>query len=311
MFTVMALLGGARSRLLALVLLLAAVFVLANLVFNLQNLALAPDVRPGFGEEGPTGGGQFELGIPWSVLRILLISFLLMLVTFIVGGILYLKSKGKGIHFPLHELIGGLGILIAFLVLYLVLMNLGGPTATLEGERELGFPADTEGGVPGLPISSAAPIGLIFLGVAFGVVLAGVLLSRWLSQRNAAARIEQTAEEARRKAALYIKDAIYRLDIGEDVRSVILRCYDEMTQLFRDKGLKYGKDLTARELESLAKRKLRLSDASAVKLRELFEEARYSIHAMSEMSKEVAIGCLNSVKESLDVLKSPHAQAGV
>lgn len=311
MFTLMALLGGARSRLLALVLLLAASFVLANLVFNLQNLALAPDLRPGFGEESSPGGGQPRLGIPWSVLRILLISFLLILVTFIVGGVLYLKSKGKGIHFPLHELIGGLGILVAFLVLYLVLMNLGGPTATFEGERELGYPADTEDGVPGLSTSSATPIGLIFVGVAFGIVLTGVLLSRWLSQRNEAARTEQTVEEARRRAALSLEDAIYRLDIGEDVRSVILRCYDEMTKLFREKGLKYGRDLTARELESLVRKSLRLSDAYAVRLRELFEEARYSTHSMSEKSKEMAIGCLKSVKGSLDALKRPHMLAGV
>ncbi len=299
----MALRRGVRSKFLAFALLLAASFVVANLVFNLQNLALAPDTRPDLGG-GSTGGDQPTLGISWTVLRTILISFFLVLAALIIGGTLYLKAKGKKVSLPVYELVGGLVILGVFVVLYLSLVNLGGSVEVPEGERERGFPAYPEVTIPELPTSSVAPIGLVFVGIAFGVILGGLLLSQWMSRRRSDLGSEEEAlHKARLSAMQSLQDAIYRLEIGEEVQSVVLRCYSEMTKLFRQSGLRYGKDLTARELETLVKERLKLSSTAAVKLRELFEEARYSAHPLSEMYKETAVECLNSVRDSLDVLE--------
>lgn len=298
----MTLLTRERSRLFAFVLLLVAAFVVANLMFNLQHLVLGPETVPELGE-GLGFGELGTLGLSWDTLRTFFLSLLIVLLSLLVIAILYLKRKGEKGFFPVYELIGALVALIILLLLMIALKNIGGFGLSVTDDRETGFPAYPGDSNLPLPRSSAAPLGLGILGVAFFIVLLGLLMSRWLGRKPE----DEPTDDARQRAVDSIMDTIYRLELGENLRTTILGCYADMTKLFKQRGLRYGDYVTARELERLAVDRLGLTSLSAVRLRELFEEARYSSHMLLDEYRDMALQCLNSVRDELEGLRDSVA----
>jgi hypothetical protein len=294
-------LTGERSRLLAFVLLLVAAFAVANLLFNLQNLILGPETLPDIGGDGREGNGQASLALPWESLRTLFFSIIIVLLSLLVIGVVYLKRKGEKGFFPVYELIGALVAVILILLLIIVIRNIGYLEVDAVGNRESGFSSYPE--EPRiLPRSSAAPIGLGIIGAGLLLILLGFVVSRWLSRRR-----EEPVEDTRRRAMDRIADTIYRLELGDDVRDTILKCYADMLLLFRETGLRFGEYATARELEHMVMERLGLSSEAAVRLRELFEEARYSSHSLAPGYREAALKCLFSVREELESLRASPA----
>ncbi|MFQ5910617.1 MAG: DUF4129 domain-containing protein, partial [Thermoplasmata archaeon] len=145
---------------------------------------------------------------------------------------------------------------------------------------------------------SAPSIGLL---VAFLALSAVTFLLSTLRHRRWASMANEEEDELRRgEMARSIQEGLYRLTLGDDVRSVILGCYRDMVRLFKDRGVETDDYLTARELESLAIRRLRLSSESSRSLRELFEVARYSTHPLTEEDRRHAADCLERVKTELE-----------
>ncbi len=89
--------------------------------------------------------------------------------------------------------------------------------------------------------------------------------------------------------------AVESLQIGEDFRSVILRCYLEMTHVLKDEqGIERDANLTAREfMELLQKRGVPASPIHDLTL--LFESARYSPLRPTEMDEQLGLNCLHEI----------------
>ncbi len=101
-----------------------------------------------------------------------------------------------------------------------------------------------------------------------------------------------------------LQNAIHILNLDPDARSGILSTYAEMCTMLSDPGLEVS--LTPKELERLVTDQLRWPKRPVHQLTELFQEARYSHHALEEEHKVMALDSLNELKTILE--GRAHAQ---
>ena len=89
-------------------------------------------------------------------------------------------------------------------------------------------------------------------------------------------------------------------DIGNP-RSRIIRCYQSMITTVGRIGAPVTSDMTARELEVAIRSTFYLDGPAVHDLTQLFEEARYSLHEITDADAAEARSCLGSISEELQV----------
>jgi len=109
-----------------------------------------------------------------------------------------------------------------------------------------------------------------------------------------------SSQSPRQAAVDAVAATIQELELGGDVRTAILACFDRFCRLLGERGFRDQAPLTSRELESLAVRGLRVPEESAEALTSLFEEARYSEHPLGPADRERAVESLRRIRSSLE-----------
>ncbi len=143
--------------------------------------------------------------------------------------------------------------------------------------------------VGGVPVSAVVfYVSLIFLmGILFYAII-----------RNIKRKEKEVIVESK-EAKKYVEQAIYTVQLGEDVRSAILRAYKELENMIHALRQSEKNHYTPREFENFIVENFEVSSAPVKKLVALFEAARYSPHEMSEAQREEAIAALEAVKREL------------
>lgn len=295
-----------RTPLLASALLLLAAAALVVLAHNVQTLGvLDPSAQLGFGR------GERIVFLPVDPAVLLPVAYGLALLTGGVFLVAYLKYAGLPRRLLLLELVPLLVIALLLVAMAVLIVPVEPDEVVPEenGEEpgaDPGTPPPTDPADPSDPSGPVFPLpgGLLLAGMGLAGLLAVLLLFLLVRYRVALPtgeepwEVEET-EEVRREAAQAVERSISDLELGEDVRSVILRCYRDMVVLFRARGLGAGRHLTAREVEDLARQALRLTGGSAGALRALFEEARYSHHELLPDHRSRALEALRAVEREL------------
>ena len=100
-----------------------------------------------------------------------------------------------------------------------------------------------------------------------------------------------------------VKDAIQIVQESDHggPRERILLCYNRMIRAVSEMGASITVDQTARELERTIKRTFMLNGDGIGTLTNLFEEARYSLHPMTEDDSREAYSSLTKIETELDV----------
>jgi len=164
-----------------------------------------------------------------------------------------------------------------------------------------------------LPLGAISLLGSIvqtsWFSIAFMglLVVCSVILIRaakvsWDEMREPVALIPA----ARTEGMIAVEDAIHILESQEsgDPRTKIIRCYERMVQAARRQGARITSDQTARELETAIRKMLILRGPAINKLTELFEEARYSLHVITEEDGEKAHQYLLNIAEEMKIAVS-------
>jgi hypothetical protein len=86
-----------------------------------------------------------------------------------------------------------------------------------------------------------------------------------------------------------------------DPRTRIINCYERMVQAARAQGATVTSDQTARELETSIRKMLVIRGPAIRELTNLFEEARYSLHNITENDAEQAQGYLHDIAEEMNI----------
>lgn len=292
------------ARLLTFALALGVAVALLNLAQNLQSLSFGEGVRYGLPRVGVGTEGLGPFINPAILAWVLALAAL---VIFVVGWLWKGSFKGR---FPFIEF---LPLILGGLLLFSIIFINAGLTEPPPEDPEAGG-VDPGEGPPGegdpnanepLPFFfrgdlrlGPESLGLVIAFLAFSAVY--LLLSRLrFVGRRGDLESWRGKRELREKVKGVLGERIYRLELGDDIRSVILGAYRDMVHLFHSYGLRTHGFQTAREVETMAASTLGLSGEASHELRRRFEEARYSLHPLTEDQRTAAIESLRRVRREL------------
>ena len=140
-----------------------------------------------------------------------------------------------------------------------------------------------------------------FLGL---LVLSSLIVARgtFVSWKDTKAQLRLLPPRAQEEGVVAVLDAIKIIDDTEttDDRVKIISCYQRMIRAASELGAPISQDQTARELELGIRKALLLNGPGIKRLTQLFEEARYSLHPMTEEDSQNAHNWLASIAEELN-----------
>lgn len=292
--------SGRRTKWAVPLLLCAAVLLIAGLVYNLAHLDTGGEqlpTPPGSGSPPPNFWGLLGPGVLTQIVA----GFFLVL---LVGGVLYAVLRRNRVEArPIVRPSAWrefLPIIVAVLVVALLLylwprVARSGAPQTSGNETA----ANNTLNETTIPQAGGIPLG-IFLGIA--LVIAIVAVGLLLQTSGRLRRMEPgTRFASRRQAAITaVEAAISELQLGADVRGVIMACYQRFCLLLGARGIADQEALTPRELEGLAVERLAVSPESVGSLTSLFEEARYSTHNLGERDRDRAVDSLGRIRTALE-----------
>ncbi len=140
-----------------------------------------------------------------------------------------------------------------------------------------------------------------FLGL---LIVGGVIMvqSVRVSMKETSELNAQDLEVRRIRGLQAVSDAIKLMDQQtQDPRGRILACYEQMISSVSDLGAPVSLDQTARELETSIRLIFALKGMAVGELTQLFEEARYSLHEITDQDADEARRCLEAIAEELEV----------
>jgi len=178
------------------------------------------------------------------------------------------------------------------------------PARTSTGPRSAGFgiAGSGQGSVVATP-SSGSGNGFVLpswfpwtvLGIVAFAVAAGLIVL-WLRRER---RSETAAEASATRAA--VEAAIDALDTETDPRRAVIAAYGAMQRTLGEHGIVRSPAEAPREYLQRVLAASRATEGEATTLTDLFEEARYSTHAIPERLREVALSALRSLRSRLQV----------
>ncbi len=213
------------------------------------------------------------------------------------------------------------GLLLVWLAIAMALSGLGGPG----GNGPVSAPDFTPGASPDSTAAPGAPgarpnhdqhqddsslIGYFYAGtvVFLGVLVASTLVTSRRARRNAApgpefgAELESAAPDTDSDALVRAAEVGLAAveDLSREPRKAIIACYAAMErELARVPGAAPQEFDTASEVLARAVGQRALGPGSATALVELFDEARFSSHVMTEGHREAAVEALQQVLAEL------------
>lgn len=141
-----------------------------------------------------------------------------------------------------------------------------------------------------------------FLGL---LVVCSVIVARGfiVSLQETKADLASHVPEARKEIVASVEDA-FRILTAEpkaDPRQRIINSYQRMLLTAQHQGTTVTPDQTARELETAMRKMLGVRSSSIRDLTDLFEEARYSLHTITEDDANRAQGCVLAIAEEMNI----------
>ncbi len=110
---------------------------------------------------------------------------------------------------------------------------------------------------------------------------------------------EEEEESIESEISSTVDRAISDISEGKDIRSTIMKCYEQMCLILESEGVTDKEHMTPREFEKAANKTLNVKTSKISRIREIFELARYSSHELREKDKDEVVADLKALKEEL------------
>jgi hypothetical protein len=299
------------KRFVPLVAIVAAAFLVGNLVYNVENLnwGLEQDPPEGYAPPAADASVSNSSSIA-SSLRYVFVGTIFLL---ICGSVVMMAGKAS------KDPKGFLKSTGAYLVAGALLIGLFGVmamSANPHGSVGSLIPfigSQTSQGTGGTETEHGAPTPLasilVVVVLAFFVLMAAAAFI-FIGKARKSISLGGGKDEKKREAAAVLGRARDELAVGGDYRVAVLRCYRDMVKLLSGKGVRDQDHMTAREFETLASVELGLGDELR-ELTALFEEARYSHHEVAEGQREQAGRAFGKVREALMAQEAERQKTAV
>ena len=282
--------GGPRSPLPAAALALALIVVAA---------AALPE---GLSPSGEGDTGRLVLPSIPTVIRFAIAAMgALMIVTLIVLRVTVLGAEGRP-KSKRRSRWRWIALLLVGLVLWATFAAWRQDEITARGEDPGAF-ATPSPGAPATPADEASPrpeysesfgavVGVLLL-LAMGALTVALLLLFRREDEEVLGRALETALLEELESGL---DDLHRI---ADPRSAVIACYSRMETVAQLAGVEAAPSDTPFELLVRLLRQVRVSEPSARRLTELFEEAKFSLREIDETMRQEALEALTEVRNEL------------
>lgn len=296
-------------------LLVVFVFALGNLVFNLENLNIGEENVPDFYNTGAAQTADVATsGTLSNALRWIYFGFLAFCIVVVaIGAISFASSKDRKkwrrLFIQLVGVLLAVGLIFALGFFYEDIEStvMGtGATDVLPDGSDVGTGNATAS--PDAPdtLRTVLTFGVFAVIILFCVVVL-MAFNNFIRMRGT--KLDYSDLERDKQAVAHtIQRTIDALAGGSDVRATVIRCYTDMCKVMAKHGVKEEEHLTPREFLKIALDKLPVPEEQMSALVGVFEEARYSKHALGEDDGKRAVKALEDVKERLLAAK-PAAPA--
>jgi hypothetical protein len=183
-----------------------------------------------------------------------------------------------------------LKLLAALAILFLIIINIppAAPGRPARVAEEFSNPTDSSSSE-----YATAPLGkppqeliwLVMIGLALGAGF--VIIAAWRRRPLPAGIEDQISQEA--------ESAVHALEVGGDLRNVIIRCYLQMTHaLQEERGIERSYNITVQEFEETLESK-GFPTVPVYQLTRLFEKVRYGEQQIMKNDEEAAVESLNEI----------------
>jgi hypothetical protein len=132
-----------------------------------------------------------------------------------------------------------------------------------------------------------------------GVSLASLVLYLGRRRLRRQERLEPHANTIASEFSHVIDSTVYSLRSGSDFRLAVLSCYKSLCDTLQDGGASDRPELTAREFEVVAERRLAVNRDHLRLITQLFEKARYSRDTVDETDAREAEESLRSLQREV------------
>lgn len=296
------------SKLAAAVLLMAFVFALGNLVFNIENLNIGEDSIPEFINPGGSGSGDVATSssageiLRWAYFGFLAFCIIVVIISVISFTASKDRKKWRRFSVQLAALLVICGLFLTFGYYYENIESKvsGGEVTSLlpDGSGgDIGTGGFTEG--TGDPDAMKTIITLGVLGVVFMFFIAVFIGINNIFRMRSAKLDYSDIERDSKAVALTIQRTIDAIAGGSDTRATVIRCYTDMCKVMAKYGVKEEEHLTPREFQKIAADNLPVPQEQMKALIDIFEEARYSRHELGKEESGRAVSALEAVREKL------------
>lgn len=170
------------------------------------------------------------------------------------------------------------------------------PSQAAPGQREASL--EPAGG-QWVPSGLFLPVAAVLLSVAAATAVYAAY-EAWVEARSARRLEPGEAGEVEPELLEAARAAVRELEEGGDPRGAIVSYFLKLCRLLREREVDAGEEMTAREVARLALEKFKgLDPRPLMRLVQLFEEARYSDHAVDEAMREEALACFRAIADEL------------
>jgi hypothetical protein len=282
-----------NSKRVALALFALTVLATVLIAAALPQLELRPGIPlPSLTDAEGTVVPEHVPTISISILTLLKTIFLI-----IVGAVVVITGVKLRKMVPWREILAPIIAMTALgLVGLYILFSLQNVRIETEIQAPEIIPPEINIAGPELGPVSQNLIWLVWIALAAALILVGVWLFYWSARRIR--RVDPVRREAER--------AIDALKLGSDIKSVIVRCYLQMSQaLQKEKGIALEETMTARVFEALLEAR-GIPPEPIRQLTSLFEEARYGSRPPGPEEERQAFDCLSAIVEYSRGTKPPQ-----
>ena len=150
-----------------------------------------------------------------------------------------------------------------------------------------------------LPQIPESLIIILILIVFVGVSLAVVINTRRRTFARTPGFDSDELEKQRNEVANILDQTVSDLRRGGEYRQTVLECYRKICEILESRSKIDGSLLTAREFEAAVSTRLKLNSPYLTQITSIFEDARYSVHEISEKEADTAIDCLTHLSSAL------------
>lgn len=287
---------GIRARLFTAAALIACVVIAGIIISSMKGTLSIGGGSSGLPFNSISGAGNLFVA---AMLVILILLLFMQMIRLLTGGLPQFGGARRPARRQSNLTTVLMLIIVALSILFILHYEFAGNLSHLQPAQNgnttgISTSGNSTGGSD-LPASVLQDLVFtLFIPIVGSAIIGSVLIVLAIMKRPRGEEEDQLQEE---KEAIVevVGNNLAEIESGKDPRSAVIEVYSEMRNRLGRAGAWDRATFTAREFGKRAIQKLNLTEGTVDDLTHLYEEAKFSIHPITEKERDRAIGLLQRI----------------